>query len=495
MDGAGAEPGVAAAGRRVVGRGGAGRGAEHGVHPLGGDGAEHHPGPGVREDRLGQQPGVLQLFADDDRHVRGPAVPQRDLEQLPGVRQALADGEFGQRGGPVHHDPQRPADVLGGRTALPARRVDGHQPPLGLPRGPLQRRRAAGRRGLRGRHALPAGQEGVLAGAAAVHHDRVRVRQRLEQHRPQQGRDARRGRPEGQQVRLGGLAAGAPDDGRDVEGALPVGHRQGAPDAGRVREPEDGLARGRHEALGPDAGRQRGQGGDVEGALLLVPDEAVLAVPARPYPQQVLDPGAGVALAVREVRGVAQPQGDEPAVPVEAVVVEDLPPGAPVAVERRGIPRRREVGHQRLVQRLEAGGQRVLAARRPLRPLASAPGAGRQQGGRGERRPVGHEGDDDDAGGGQQQGGAALVARRALPAAPPGRGQRPQAPGDGDHRVQHVPGAVGDGTGQLPAAGERGPAGYGAAGRRAVGQGAGDPSSAHHGLLWTTFGTGGTPRG
>ncbi|MBH1936975.1 hypothetical protein I5Q34_22350 [Streptomyces sp. AV19] len=482
MHGAGAQPGVAPARRHVVDRGGVRRRAEHGVHPLGGDRAQQHPGPGVREHRLGQQPGVLQLLADDDRHVRGPAVPQRHLEQLLRVRQPLPGGQFAQRGGPVHHHPQRAADVLGGRTPLLPRGVGGHEPALRLPRGPLQRRQAAGQRGLRGQHALAAGQAGVLAGAAAVHDDRVAVRERLQQDGAQERRDARRGRPQGQQVRLCGLPAGAPDDRRDVVGALPVGHRQRPLDGGRVREPQDGLARRRHEALRPDPGRQCGQRGDCQGAALLVPGEAVLPVPPRPYPQQVLDPGARVALAVREVRRVAQPQGDQAALLVEGVVLEDLPPGAPVAVERRGVRGGREVGHQRLVQRLQPCCQRILTARRLLCPVAPAPRAGRQQGGGRERRAVRHERDDEHARGGQQQGGAAPVPRRACPAPPPGGRQRAQAAGDGDHRVEHVPGAVGDGPGELPPGGERFPAGRGA-----VGQGAGDSSPAHGGLLWTTL--------
>ncbi|MBZ4318702.1 hypothetical protein JNW98_04830 [Streptomyces sp. SCA2-4] len=145
VDGAGAQAGVTPAGGHLVDGRGVRRLAERAAHLAGGDRAQHHPGPGVGEHRLGQQPLALQLFAERDGHVRGPAVPQRHLEQFLRIGAALAGGEGAQRRGPVDDDPQRAPDLLRGRTALLPRRVGGHQPPLGLLRRPLQGGHRAGR--------------------------------------------------------------------------------------------------------------------------------------------------------------------------------------------------------------------------------------------------------------------------------------------------------------------------------------------------------------
>ncbi|QTT72771.1 hypothetical protein J7W19_04380 [Streptomyces mobaraensis NBRC 13819 = DSM 40847] len=477
---AGAQAGVTPAGGQLVDGRGLRQLAERAAHLAGGDRAQHHPGPGVGEHRLGEQPFALQLLAEGDRHIGGPAVPERDLEQFLRVGAALTGGEGAERRGAVDDDPQRAADVLGGRTALLPRRVGGHQPPLGLLRGPLQGGRRARRRGLHGQYALPAGEARVLARPAPVDDHHVPVVQGLQQHRAEQRGDAARGPAEGQQVGFGRPLAGAPDDRRHVARAVPVGHRQRPLDGLRVGEAQQDLAGGGHEALRADADGEGGQHGQVEDALLLVPDEAVLPAPARLGLQQVLDAGAGLALPVGEVRRVAQPQGDQPALVVEGVVVERLPPDAAVGVERRRVERRGEVRDEGLVQGLESALHRILTGRRGGGAVPAAPRAGGQQRGGGQRGPVGDEGDDEHAGGGQQQRGAAPVPGGAGPAAPAGRRQRAQAAADGDDRVQHVAGAVGDAVGELPAGGERG----------SVGQGAGDSAPAHGGLL--TSGRGGT---
>ncbi|MBZ4318703.1 hypothetical protein JNW98_04835 [Streptomyces sp. SCA2-4] len=163
--------------------------------------------------------------------------------------------------------------------------------------------------------------------------------QGLQQHRAEQRGDAARGPAEGQQVGFGRPLAGAPDDRRHVARPLPVGHGQRPLDGLRVGEAQQDLAGGGHEALRPDAGGQGGQHGQVEDALLLVPGEAVLAAPSRLGLEQVLDAGPGLALPVGEVRRVAQPEGDQPALVVEGVVVERLPPDTAVGVERRRVER------------------------------------------------------------------------------------------------------------------------------------------------------------
>lgn len=213
--------------------------------------------------------------------------------------------------------------------------------------------------------------------------------------------------------------------------------------------------------------------------LLLVPVEAVLAAAPGLGVQQLLHPGAGVRLAVGEVRRIAQVQPHQPAV-LELVRAERPVPAAVVRVQRRRVARVGQVRHQRLVERLEAY---ALGLGRPGRRGGGAVpahprGRGDQRGDT-EDRPVRHHRHDHDRRDGQQQRRSAPVLRGAAPP-PAGPGRLPaHASGDGDDGVQHVAGAVGRGARQITAADER------RSGAEDAGKG-----TPGHGLLHGWFGWG-----
>ena len=265
-------PGAAAPGRcpAARSRGRAGRAAAGVVcggapstaaHWLRVAGPEDHPRPGVLPHRVAQQRPALSNWSATTT-VTLAARPCRSgtWSSACGSVAAVGGREMGERARAVEQDPQRAPGVLRrgmARLPCPVRR---DQPPLGLVRRPLQRGQRPGQPALHRQHAVPSGQAGVLAGAAAVDDQHVAVLQRLERDRAQQGGGAAARLAHGEQVRLGGAGAGTPDHRRRVPLLLPVGDRQGALDRVGVGEAEHRLARGGDEALGGDVGGQRRPG-------------------------------------------------------------------------------------------------------------------------------------------------------------------------------------------------------------------------------------------
>ncbi len=293
----------------------------------------------------------------------------------------------------------------------------------------------------------------------------------------------------GQQVRLGGADAGAPDDRRHVDPFLSVGQGEGALDLAGVGEAEDGLAGRGDEALGRDVGGQRGEGDDGELVSLLVPGEAVLAAPPGLRGEQLLDPRAGRGLAVREVGGVADHEVADASGVVELVGRVGLLPFPAVRVQRRRVLGAGEVRHQGLVQRLEPLGLGLvgpLGRRRGA--VAAVPGRCRHHGDDGEQRPVRHQGHDQDHGRHEEQQWPPFVLGRVRPPAPAGRGQQAQPARHGDQRMEDVGGAVGRRPGQLLAPGDLRPGDLGAV----LAQNAGERAPGHCCLLMVRAGgTGG----
>ncbi|CAM5663331.1 hypothetical protein SHIRM173S_08120 [Streptomyces hirsutus] len=260
-------------------------------------------------------------------------------------------------------------------------------------------------------------------------------------------------------MRRGGADAGAPDDRGNVALLLAVGERQGPVHLRGVGETEDRLTGRRDETLGGDVGGQRCEDLDRELVALLVPGEVVFAAAPRLGGEQMLDPRAGLRLAVGVVRGVDDHQVRDAARPVELVRREGLLPRAAVGVEGVGVTGRGEVRHQGVVQRLQALGLRLVGALGPGRGAVPAlPGRCRHQGDGGEQRTVREQQHDQEHRRHQEEQRAAPVLGGVGHPAPSGRGQSAQSAHDRDQWVEDVGGAVGRRPGQLPAPGEVGAA-------------------------------------
>ncbi len=472
MHGTRAEPGVPAPRRHLGRRGGVRRQPQYVGDLLDRGRPEHDPGPGVLPDGVVQQLQVVELLRHHDRDVRGAPVPQRYLELGEGVGAPVGGREVREHAGPVQQDPQRPPGVLGrGPAGLPGP-VRGDQPPLGLARRPLQGGQRPGRTALHGQHARTPRQAGVLPTAAALDDQYLApVLQGLQRDRAQQGRGAAARLADGQQVRLGGAGAGAPDHRRHVARLVALHDGEGALHTAGVGEAEHGLAGRGDERLGGDARRQRREHRQVELVALLVPVEEVLPAAPGLRVQQGLDPGPRGGLAVGEVGGVADPEPGDAAGVVEGVVAERLVPLPAVGEERARVLGGGEVRHEGLVKGPEPFGLGIAGPGLHGGPVASLPGRRRHQGDQGAEGAVGGERDHEDAGGAQEQRGTTLVLGGLRPLAPPGRGQDAQAAPDDEERMEDVRGAVGGRASKVAAPGRRHGAAAEDAGERAPGHG------------------------
>ncbi|KOG91213.1 hypothetical protein ADK38_04420, partial [Streptomyces varsoviensis] len=125
VDGAGAEPGVAAAGRHLAGGRRVRRSAEHGPYLVDRGRAEHHPGAGVGAYGGAQRLQRVELLGHRDRDIGRAPVPQRYVQQVLRLAPAVRRREMAQRARPVHDDPQRPARVRRHRSARLAGPIGG----------------------------------------------------------------------------------------------------------------------------------------------------------------------------------------------------------------------------------------------------------------------------------------------------------------------------------------------------------------------------------
>ncbi len=440
QDRARAQPCETPAGRRTGGRAGLRRLPEDRARLLGPDRAQDHTRPGMGEHLVRQLVQGRERFGHHHRHPGGTAVAQRGPQQLqqagpgPGVRPGgLREPGEGERGGPVQQHPQGPPDVLREVLAALPGPAGGQQSPFRLPVRPLQRGQRPRQGGLHAQHPVPRRQARELAAPVTVHDQHIAAAaEGLEGQRPQQRTRPGPRQTDGQQVRLGRTRPGTPQHGRHVPHPGPgqEPHRDGPPDLRAVGEAEHGLPGGGDERLDGDVGGQRFERRHLQPVALLVPAEAVLALPAGLGRQHRLDAQAFGRFAVPEPGRVAQQQLADAAV-AEGELLEDLGPVATVRVQRwRGrVAHGGEVGHQCLVQGPQPGALGLVGAGRRgvrhRRALPAVPGGGTQQGQQGggaSIRQQPHQGAADRE---QEQRGAAALARGAPP---PGRAPRRQAP-------------------------------------------------------------------
>ncbi len=449
-------------------------GAEDGLDLLREGRPEDGAGAGVGPDGLGEGVQRVELLGQHDGDLGRPAVPQRDPQQLLRVGPAVGRREMTEDTGAVQQNPQRAADVVRRRAAALAGQIGGDQAALRLVRRPLQGGQRPAEAGLHGENAVPAGESGVLTAPAAVDDDHVTVLEGLQGDRADQGRGAAAGLSDGQQMRFGGAAAGPPDDRRGVHRGVAVAHGDGARDGVRVGEAEDRLAGRGDEALGGDRRGEGVQHGHDEAIGLLVPAEVVLAAPAGLGVEQLLDPGAGGCLAVREVRRVGDPEAGEPPVLIEGVPVEGLRPVASVGEERIGVVGRGEVRHERLVQRPQARGLRLVGPGPHGGPLPPLPRGSAHHRDQGQDRPVRDERHHQHAGRAEEQLGTTPFLGGGDPLLPARHGQQPQSADHRDQRMEDIGGTVGGRARDLSAASDR---------SAAAAQNAGEWSPGHVGLL------------
>ncbi len=477
----GAQPGVAAARWDVRGGRGVRLGAQDRLDLFAVRRAEDGASPGVGPYGLGERVQAVELVRDDHRHPCGTAVPQGNPQELLRILPPVGGRQVPQRARTVQQDPEGALDVLGLGVSGLAGPVGGDEPPLGLVRRPLECREGACQAALHRQYAVPAGQEAVLAGAAALDDEDVAVLEGLQGERTHQGRAAAAGVPGDQQVGFRRAGAGPPDHRRGVPRPVAVLYRDGARDRVGVGEAQNGLTGGGDEPLGGDRGGECGEHCHEEVVVLLVPGEVVFAAPARLGVEHLFDPCAGRGVAVGEVRRVLHLEPGEPTVAVERVRrAEGLLPVAAVGEQRTRVVGRGEVRHQRLVERLEPCGSVLVGTGLRGGAVAPPPCGSAHHRDEAQQGPVGDERHHQYAGRDEEQHVSAPVLGRRGPLLPPRSRQQPKPTGDRDQRMEDIGGAVGGRARDLAAACDRSAAAL---------KDAGEWSPGHVGLLkrWERF--------